>query len=150
MRQKLCLLLIAFSIFHLISCTHPLKKKHQIDFHIEEFKYRRTEAVGPEGLVCFITINDKSLRNRLLQNYHNHLIFKYSGGIYDIDTLYFPRPFIDVFSAYDSTLVFDQAVHELRSYPINFMDSIMRETQNNVMIEIKDTITNQEWTLSIK
>ena len=141
-------IVIIFSIIAIVTCRNNSKIESINDLYIVEYKYERTDAVGPEGLVCFIKIPDKYLREKLLQNYRNNLVFKYSGGIYDIDSLYFPRPFIDIFSIHDSTMVFSQAVYGFRRYSSTFMDSIISKTKSELIIEIADTITKDIWTIT--
>ena len=113
---------------------------------ILDFKYEKHQAVGPEGLVSIIRVDDRNLRNMLLSS--NRLVFKYSGGIYDIDSLYFPSPIINIYNKKDSILVFGQGVFGLRGYPELFIDSIIQKTKREVVIEIVDTIGIRKWILA--
>lgn len=126
------------------SCT--IRDNKTKNLCIIDFKYERHEAVGPEGLVSIIRVDNRNLRNIFL--FSNRLVFNYSGGIYNIDSLYFPPPIISIYNKKDSTLVFGQGVFELRQYPELFIDSIMQKTKREVVIEIIDTISNRKWILS--
>ena len=126
----------------LTSCINNTAK----NFCILEFKYEKHEAVGPEGLISIAQVDDKELRNILISS--NQLVFKYYGGIYDIDSLYFPSPIVDIYDNKDSILVFAQGVFGLRQYPAVFIDSIIQETKKEIVIEIIDTLGNKKWTLA--
>jgi hypothetical protein len=148
MNRILNITIASFILIVLNSCYSRSKEKSSQNFQILEFKYERHDAVGPEGLLCFVRIESKDLRNVLLKNFDNHLIFKYSGGIYDIDTLYFPKPYIDVISVFDSTLIFGQSVFGLRRFPESKIYSIILRTKKEISIKIIDTVNNNIWTLS--
>lgn len=116
------------------------------DLCVLDFKYEKHEAVGPEGLVSIIRVDDRDVRNIILSS--NRLVFNYSGGIYDIDSLYFPSPMVNIYNTKDSTLVFGQGVFGLRQYPELFIDSVIQKIKREVVIEIIDTITTRKWILA--
>ena len=144
-----CRLLALCLLFGQYSCNFSNKKPITEEYQITNFKYYKHNAVGPEGLVCFAIIPDQEFRSVLLNPYKsNSLIFKYSGGIYNIDTLYFPPPIIDVISPYDSTIVLGQGVFGLRRYPAYVVDSLILLTQQELIIDITDTIRDKKWRLA--
>jgi hypothetical protein len=108
--------------------------------------YEKNEAVGPEGLVSIIQVDDKELRKILLSS--KRLVFKYYGGIYEIDSLYFPPPINNIFEKKDSTIVFGQGVYGLRQYPEVFIDSVIQITKRELIIEVIDTLNNKKWTIA--
>jgi hypothetical protein len=116
------------------------------DICILDFKYEKHKAVGPEGLVSIIRVDDRDLRKIILSS--KRLVINYSGGIYEIDSLYFPPPIINIYNKKDSTLVFGQGVFGLRQYPELFIDSVIRKTKSEVVIEIIDTITTKKWIIA--
>jgi len=128
--------------FIIVNCGRTEKKSY-----ISDFRYEKHDAVGPEGLVCFVKVHDQNLKSVLLQA-NNHLTFKYSGGIYNIDTLYFPSPIVNILSVHDSTLVLGQGVFGLRRYTDSFLDSIVLMTKKGMTLEIRDTLKNETWTLT--
>lgn len=137
-------LIISLSLIVVFSfCTRNDKVKNTC---ILDFKYEKHDAVGPEGLVSIIRVNNKVLRDTLLSS--SRLIFNYSGGIYDIDSLYIPSPMVNIYNNKDSTLVFGQGVFGLRQYPEVFIDSIMRITKRELIIEVIDTLNNKKWTIA--
>ena len=73
------------------------------------------------------------------------LKFIYSGGVYSIDSLHFPSPFIDIYDHSDSTLVFGQGVFGLRGYSDSFIDSVMQKTREEISINVLDTLTKEKW-----
>jgi len=113
---------------------------------ILDFMYEKNEAVGPEGLVSIIQVDDKELRKILLSS--KRLVFKYYGGIYEIDSLYFPPPINNIFEKKDSTIVFGQGVYGLRQYPEVFIDSVIQITKRELIIEVIDTLNNKKWTIA--
>lgn len=116
------------------------------DTCVLDLKYENHDAVGPEGLVSIIRVDDRNLRNIFLSS--DRLVFNYSGGIYDIDSLYFPSPMVNIYNTKDSTLVFGQGVFGLRQYPELFIDSVIQKIKREVVIEIIDTITTRKWILA--
>lgn len=131
------------SIVLFTSCNSDDKVKNTC---VLDFKYEKHEAVGPEGLVSIIRVDDRSLRNLLLSS--NRLVFNYSGGIYDIDSLYFPSPMVNIYNTTDSTLVFGQGVYGLRQYPEVFIDSVIQITKRELIIEVIDTMNNKKWAIA--
>jgi hypothetical protein len=129
------------------SCINHSGKNHTINQCLLDFRYDKHNAVGPEGLASIVQINDKDFREILLFN-SNRLTFKYYGGIYNIDSLYFPPPIIDIYDKKDSTIVFGQGVFRLRQYPELFMDSVIQQTKKEISIEVTDTLTNKKWTIA--
>lgn len=126
------------------SCT--IRDNKVKNLCVLDFKYEKHEAVGPEGLVSIIRVDDRNLRDILLSS--NRLVFNYTGGIYNIDSLYFPSPIINIYNKKDSTLVFGQGVFGLRQYPELFIDSVIQKTKSEVVIEIIDTIATRKWILA--
>ncbi|MEN6501954.1 MAG: hypothetical protein ABFC55_06220 [Tenuifilaceae bacterium] len=131
-------LIVAFSF-----CIRNDKVKNTC---ILDFKYEKHDAVGPEGLVSIIRVDDRSLRDIFLSS--DRLVFKYSGGIYEVDSLYFPSPMVNIYNTKDSTLVFGQGVFGLRQYPELFIDSIIQKTKKELVIEIIDSLNNKKWTIA--
>lgn len=131
-------LIVAFSF-----CIRNDKVKNTC---ILDFKYEKHDAVGPEGLVSIIRVDDRSLRDIFLSS--DRLVFKYSGGIYEVDFLYFPSPMVNIYNTKDSTLVFGQGVFGLRQYPELFIDSIIQKTKKELVIEIIDSLNNKKWTIA--
>lgn len=145
MKQKFVISLLILLNF-ISSCSIRTNKNAKIGDCISSFEYFNHDAVGPESLVSIVQINDSYLKEILSRN-PRLLVYKYTGGIYNIDTLYFPRPQIEINNYKDSSFIFDQSVFELRQYPKSFIDSIMKLTERSISIEIIDTLSNKKWNL---
>ena len=117
------------------SCLNNSGNKIETNQCLLDFMYEKHNAVGPEGLISIVRLNDKEFRKILLHN-SNRLVFKYYGGIYNIDSLYFPSPIINVYDNKDSTLVFGQGVFGLRQYPELFIDSVIQKTKKEIIRHI--------------
>lgn len=130
----------------LSSCfSIPGKKQRSLQC-IKTFTYKKQEAVGPESLGGIIITNDNELR-KLLLNKPPHYIFHFSGGIYDIDSIYFPPPYVDIYDVKDTSIFFVQNVFGLRQISTKTLDSLINQTEKNIHIEIQDTITDKKWVL---
>lgn len=134
-------ILIAISI---TSCNSNASSKDALEDCIVDFNYYKTEAVGPENIASILNIKNKDLLEILINN-PRKLLFTYRGGIYNIDSLYFPPPLIEVYSFKDSSLIFEQDVFGLRKYSNRFIDSIMTITKDEISIEFTDTLTTKKW-----
>jgi len=145
-RQITNLAVVLFFVTVNLSCNIGANKSTNENQCILEFKYYHTDAVGPDGLVCFVNVCDTVLKKALLKNFGNGLKYKYNGCIYNIDSLYFPRPYVDIKDIKnDQILVFEQAVFCLRGYSKSFLDSIVSKTEQEISIEIIDTLNNKTW-----
>lgn len=141
--EKTIIASILFISF-LIGCKCPNKRMDK-DQGILNVKFEKTNAVGPDGLICIVRIEDYALKKRLVEN-QEQLKLIYSGGIYSIDSLYFPSPFIDIYDHSDSTLVFGQGV--LLKYSDSFIDSMMQRTRKEISISVLDTLTKEKWIIT--
>lgn len=146
MKPKLiiCFFLLLSFIF---SCNLVTEKAKKGDCIIN-FEYFKHDDVGPESLVSIVQIQNNELKEILLRN-PRVLVYNYVGGIYDIDSLYFPKPQIEIYNHKDSSLIFDQSVFKLRLYSKEFIDSIMKLTKTKISIEVTDTISKKKWTLGV-
>lgn len=132
----------------LLSCNIITQKtKNKSGDCIKSFEYFHHTGVGPESLVSIVRIQNSELKNVILRN-PRLLSYHYVGGIYNIDTLYFPKPQIEIYNHKDSSLIFDQSVFELRLYSKEFIDSMMQLTKKEILIEITDTLSKKKWTIS--
>ena len=129
------------------NCNSNQRSKQYPKDCIISFNYYRSDAVGPESLVSILTIKNKDLLEILINN-PKRLFFKYNGGIYSIDSLYFPRPLIEIYDFKDSSLIFEQDVFGLRGYPELFIDSVVQQTKKEIAIEVTDSLTNKKWTIA--
>lgn len=137
---KIILINIAIVLF--ISCVEKQDDKYPC---IIDFWFDISYAPGPDGLISVVLIKDSDLRNKLLSSIPPaHLLFKYHGTIYNIDSLRFTSPYrgIDI---NDSTVVFWQSVVGLYEYSYSFMDSIVGITKKELVIEITDTLSGEKW-----
>lgn len=141
--KKIYLISLLGSIIIFSTCNREVEVKNAC---VLDFKYEKHEAVGPEGLISIIRVDDRTLRNTLLDS--DYLVFNYKGGIYDIDSLYFPSPMVYVYNEMDSTLVFGQGVFGLRHFTESFIDSVIQKTKNELVIDIIDSINNKKWTIT--
>jgi len=128
------------------SCTSTPVNKHTSFQCIKSFVYTKQHAVGPETLVGVIATNDNELR-RLLLNKPSHFVFNISGGIYNVDSIYFPLPYVDIYDIRDTSIFFVQDIFGLRQIPANTLDSLIRRTEMDIHVEILDTITNKKWVI---
>jgi hypothetical protein len=131
-------------IYLVTNCnSNPRSKKYPIDCIIS-FHYYKTDAVGPESLINILSVKDINLLEILLKN-PRRLTLEFKGGIYDLDSLYFPHPLIEIYNFKDSSLIFEQDVFGLRGYSDIFIDSIIERTKKEISIEIFDTMTARRW-----
>jgi len=140
-------LLTIFMATSIISCNSNLSRKQALEDCIVDFNYYKTEAVGPENMASILYIKNKDLLEILINN-PRELLYTYRGGIYDIDSLYFPPPLIEIYSFKDSSLIFEQDVFGLRGYSNKFIDSIMTITKEQISIEFTDTLTTKKWIIT--
>jgi hypothetical protein len=132
----------------LLSCNIITQKaKNKSGDCIKSFEYFHHTGVGPESLVSIVQIQDKELKNVIIRN-PRLFSYQYLGGIYNIDTLFFPKPQIEIYNYKDSSLIFDQSVFELRLYSKEFIDSMMKLTKEEIKIVITDTLSKKIWTVS--
>ncbi len=138
--------IIVFILFISLStgCLCPNKRMDKSQ-GILNVTFERAKAVAPDGLICIVRIKDKALKKRMVEN-QERLKLIYSGGIYSIDSLYFPSPFIDIYDHSDSTLVFGQGV--FLKYSDSFIDSIMQITRKEISINVVDTLTKENWLIT--
>jgi hypothetical protein len=146
MKKQFLIISILFISF-LTGCIFHSNKSIDKKQGILNVKFEKTKAVGPDGLICIVRIKDKALKKRMIENPGQFKLI-YSGGVYSIDSLNFPTPFIDIYDHSDSTLVFGQAVFGLRGYSDSFIDSIMQITRKEISINVADTLTKEKWIIT--
>lgn len=147
MRHSLVIRVFLFLLI-LSSCNILTQKtKNKSGDCIKSFEYFHHTGVGPESLVSIVQIQDNELKNIIIRN-PRLFSYQYMGGIYNIDTLYFPKPQIEIYNYKDSSLIFDQSVFGLRLYSKEFTDSIMKLTKEEIKIVIMDTLSKKIWTIS--
>jgi len=129
------------------SCNSNQKSKQNQTDSIISFDYHKSNAVGPESLVSILSIKNKKLIESLMKN-PQRLSIEYIGGIYNIDSLYFPRPLFEIYDFKDSSLIFEQDVFCLKGYSDTFIDSIMQKTREEISINFVDTLTNEKWIIT--
>ena len=140
----LCSCIFLLLAYLVTNCnSNQRSRKYPIDCIIN-FNYYKTDAVGPESLVSILSVKDLNLLEVLIKN-PRRLTLEYKGGIYDIDSLYFPPPLIEIYDFKDSSLIFEQDVFGLRGYSDLFIDSIMERTKKEISIEVIDTLTTKKW-----
>jgi hypothetical protein len=105
--------------------------------------YQISKTANPDKLFYTVNIPDSALFFDLISNV-NRFKFKFSGSIFDIDTIKILN-----YSAgadiRDSSLIIGNVCSNLKTYPKAKLDSIIRETKSNIYIEVRDTITNQKF-----
>jgi hypothetical protein len=143
------LVIRVFLLFFIFSSCNIMtqKRKNKSGDCIKSFEYFHHTGVGPESLVSIVQIQDNELKNVIIKN-PRLFSYQYMGGIYNIDTLFFPKPQIEIYNYRDSSLIFDQSVFELRLYSKEFIDSIMKLTKKEIIIVIMDTLSKKRWTIS--
>lgn len=137
------ILLVSFLTY----CTNNPSRKVDINQCILSFTFKKNDAVGPEGLVSIVRINDSTFRKMLLEN-PQRLNFEFYGGIYNIDSLHFPSPMIDVYNLKGNTIIFEQGIFGLRRYSDSFIDSVMQKTGEEISINVLDTLTKEKWIIT--
>jgi len=148
MKQNLIIRVFMLLSFVLSCNIMTQNKKPNAGDCIISFEYFHHNDVGPESLVSIVQIQNSDLKNVILRN-PRLLSYHYIGGIYNIDTLYFPKPQIEIYNHKDSSLIFDQSVFELRLYSKEFIDSLMELTKKEILIEITDTLSKKKWTICV-
>lgn len=138
----LFVLLIAYLV---ASCNSNTSNNSSTTCCIDSFYYYfDRKVIGPQGFRSILTIVDRDLRGLLITS-PRRLTYNFQGGIYAIDSLYFPNPLIDIWDFKDSSIVFDQDVFVLSGYSDLFVDSIMKKTSHDISIIIIDTLTKKKW-----
>jgi hypothetical protein len=141
------IIMISFVIALFISCANNAENKLK-EPCVLDIWYRRRDTPGPNGLMSIVLINDRDLRNMLLSiKPPLHLSFKYSGSIYNIDSLSFITPVFNIRNINDSIIGLGQGVWGLGQYTDSFLDSIVEQTKRDIVIEITDTIGGKKWTI---
>lgn len=140
---------VIFSLLSILvtNCNSNQRNRIHPNDCIISFNYYKSDAVGPEGLVSILSVKDTNLLQVLIEN-PRRLTLKYKGGIYDIDSLYFPHPLIEIYNFKDSSLILQQDVFGLRGYQDLFIDSIMERTKKEISIEMIDTISTRKWIIT--
>jgi len=129
------------------SCNFNQKSKQNPTDFIISFDYHKSIAVGPESLISILSIKNKKLIERLMKN-PQRLSIKYIGGIYNIDTLYFPRPLFEIYDFKDSSFIFEQDVFCLKVYSTTLIDSLIEKTRMEMSINFVDTLTHEKWIIT--
>lgn len=142
--KKITVINIAILLF--ASCANNTNYKSKAPCVID-FWYDKNEAIVAKGMVSVILTEDREFRNMLLTpQLPTHLKFEYHGGIYNIDTLYFPPPIENIIRINDSIILLGQNL-SLEQYLEAFMDSIVEQTKRELVIEITNTISGKKWVI---